>query len=203
MKITWNINSVNVQLRQWLYNHGDQCLHNTGGWIKGLINSKVTPMNMGSWGTQTGTATANVVFNGNNITYTCYCNAPAYNRMSSSSEGTRNYGFRAGTSANSNFGITNPLKTDVSKYTKCIVNGTTAINMSFRTGVANGANTQVNTATVITSGNANTITLNVPDCHPYLVLGNAAGCTTQSTIYDSATNYSFNANGTITEIYLV
>lgn len=40
-----NVNSVNVQLRQYLYNHGDQCEHITGGWMKCNISKTTETIN--------------------------------------------------------------------------------------------------------------------------------------------------------------
>lgn len=199
-----NVNSVNVECKQWLYRNGDQCVLNTGGWIKGLINSSTTPVS-GTGGTANGSVSVNVSFNANNIGYACYGSAPALNGKDY--EG-RTYGRRAAISGNVNFGTVSALKTDISKYTKMHVTGTNGILAAFRTGSANNANTSISTATILGSGNANSMTLNFRSSHPYIVLGNTFSCGSENRWSDTGLNvsvgsYNFNAGGTITEIYLV
>lgn len=199
-----NVNSVNVELKQWLYRNGDQCVLNTGGWIKGLINSSTTPVS-GTGGTANGSVSVNVSFNANNIGYACYGSAPALNGKDY--EG-RTYGRRAAISGNVNFGTVSALKTDISKYTKMHVTGTNGILAAFRTGSANNANTSISTATILGSGNANSMNLNFRSSHPYIVLGNTFSCGSENRWSETGLNvsvgsYSFNAGGTITEIYLV
>lgn len=192
-------------MRQWLYKNGNQCIWNTGGWLKGQVNSSTTPVTNMVGITASGTANVGVTFNGNNILYTCYGNAPAKNGKDY--EG-RTYGTRAAVSGNVNFGTVSALKTDISKYTKMHVTGTNGILAAFRTGSANNANTSISTATILGSGNANSMNLNFRSSHPYIVLGNSFSCGTENRWSDtglnvSVDNYSYNTGGTITEIYIV
>lgn len=187
-----NVNSVQVELKQWLYNHGDECPWNTGGWMKCIV----TKIDMAAYGDYpASTAIVSVEFAKDKIIYTYKLSAPA-------AFVSGLYYYRNNISGNLAFGTKTPLTKDISLYKKLMVTNSNSILGSFRTGAANSASTAINTATVIQSGAANNLSLAMAKNNPYLVLGNK----NEYTKYDAKPNpgsISINYSTDITEIYLV
>lgn len=196
-----NINSVQVELKQWLYKNGDQCVWNTGGWIKGAISAS-NPR--GTYSAASG-ASASVTFNAKNIMYTCngYANSGSH-REGGPSEGYNTLFGRDGISLVATFATVKPLIKNGTKYSKVVVSGANAgLRISFRTGVANSASVNINTATILQSGSANGLTLNMQSGIPYIVMGAIYNTSAYSRINWDPGNVNVNYNCTITEIYLV
>lgn len=168
-KFLFNINSVQVELKQWLYNHGDQCLHNTGGWMTckesntgrtyiDIVNGNPNAESI---------ASSSVIFFDDKIIYECsmkvtigYLNNPS-----------RYY--RAASTAAATIGTKSPLTKDVNLYKKIMVSDNSkGIVATFRIGVANDANTQINTATILQSLTASDMNIAMNSSNPYLVIGN-------------------------------
>lgn len=148
------------------------------------------------------TANASVSLNAINISFVCNGSAPCNNYYSGSdSEGRRWYHTRGSFSVASAFGIKKQLKQSISLYKGIHVEGANSIIAAFRTGAPNNTSTNINTATILQSGNANTMTINIADNQPYLVLGNSYSVGGASGTGQS-NSVSVNYNATITEIWL-
>lgn len=192
-KFLFNINSVQVELKQWLYNHGDQCLHNTGGWIKTLNNGDITQKwlwsNGQTWG---GSYSANVTFGSSSLSLRANVNAGEVS-------GYGNYG-RPQVNARTSTGIKNNILYLV-KYTKCIVIASSAVTIAVRTGSANNSGTFTNTATVIASGqsqvNFNSSVMGT------IVLGGNIGVSGVSGQRDHCWGASADFTSDVTQVYMV
>lgn len=192
-----NVNSVNVELKQWLYKNGDQCLHNTGGWMKCAIKQDVSTVSKQN-GSSTGVANANVAFNSSNISFICngYSNAVRAAAFDSY------YGIRGATYATTTLGTVKALREDIKDYKTLNVTGKSSqLIAAFRTGAANSGSIKVNTATVLGSGSP-PLNLNIGSNHPYLVLGCTVGYEGIDWYGDMPSSVSYNANCSITEVWL-
>lgn len=192
-----NINSVQVELKQWLYKNGDQCLHNTGGWMKCAIKQDVSTISKQN-GSSTGVANANVVFNSSNISFICngYSNAVRAAAFDSY------YGIRGATYATTTLGTVKALREDIKDYKTLNVTGKSSqLIAAFRIGAANSGSVRVNTATVLGSGSP-PLNLNIGSNHPYLVLGCTVGYESVDWYGDTPSSVSYNANCSITEVWL-
>lgn len=155
-----------------------------------------------SYQTPATTANASVSLNAINISFVCNGSAPCNNYYSGSdSEGRRWYYDRGAFSTTSAFGIKKQLKRSISLYKGIHVEGANSIIAAFRTGAPNNTSTNINTATILQSGNANTMTINIADNQPYLVLGNSYSVSRIAGT-GQASSVSVNYNATITEIWL-
>ena len=206
-----NVNSVKVQCRQYLYQNGNQCVWNTGGWLVGLV-SRATDTRyayLSGYGTDAipsvGVANASVSFGNASISVICNGNAPVAAFVRGIYE---RYG-RGTTKATTTIGTVKPIK-NITTYGSLHVTGANGQIAALRGGAANGPATAINTATVIKSGIANGLGLgNVASGNYFLVIGNinsyeGVGPTTPTG--GSTTNpgnVSYNQNATITEIYLM
>lgn len=146
-----NINSVEVELKQWLYRDGDECLHNTGGWMETLNGGEVEHVFLCTGGngelvmTWGGSYSANVTFGSRSMTL--------YAKASSSQVfGYQKYG-RDQVDAKTSVGIVNNTL-DLKKYTRCNVSASQPVSITARTGAENNGSTFLNTATVVASGNS-------------------------------------------------
>lgn len=196
-----NINSVEVELKQWLYKNGDQCLHNTGGWMKCLVKGEAGSVTISFGGTVHATVNTGITFNENAISFICNASSPVSNAYG----GAANYYWGAPSySVSANFGTRKPLRIDIMKYTKVVLSSGD-VNASFRVGVANGTEVAHNTATVLSNGSANRI-LNLGSAFPYMVIG-ASGVTNGQPdgwgTHPEGIFASIDCDCTITEIYLV
>ena len=158
-----NVNSVKVELKQWLYRNGNQCEWNTGGWMKCSNDYKIEDAKYYS-GTMTGTATANVDFLDDRIRYVCEGKALV--------GGPGSVYYRAGISIETSFGTKLLLTKDISIYKKMIVSNSKGLIGTFRVGSDNSAVTNINTPTIIQSGTADNMDLAMEKNQPFLVLGN-------------------------------
>lgn len=194
-----------MELKQWLYRNGDQCVWNTGGWVKGIVNSSTTPKKAQYGNTSTPSVSASVSFNSTNISYVCNGTARRATGYGGDSDGRYYYWSVGGYSLNVNFCTQNPLKIDISKYTKTVLTSGN-VSSTFRTGSANSANTSVDTATVLNKGVANRA-INIGNARPYFVVGQSYSYGGQNSVQgrqnDGEVVNSVNYNCTITEIYLV
>lgn len=191
-----NVNSVQVELKQWLYKNGDQCVWNTGGWMK----CQCTAQNRrATYHTDYYDATglsANVIFNADSIAVTGTASARAYSGST--------YG-RAGYYVSVATGTVKPLNRSIALYDRLTVTQSkNTLTAAFRTGAANDGNTAINTATIIKSGGAASLEIaSVMDCNPYIVLGSIAS---ENPVAGNGSagfpNLNFNCNTSISEIYL-
>lgn len=189
-----NINSVKIELRQWLYNHGDECVWNTGGWMK-CSNKYEIKNSLYYGGMMSGTANAKVDFLNNRIKYVCEGKALV------GGPGNSSY-YRAGISIEASFGTKAPIRQDISRYKKMIVTNSFELVGTFRVGSENSAVTNISTPAIIQSAAANNMDLAMEQSNPYLVLGNKY-------VYEVVLGYSktpgpltIDNNCEITEIWL-
>lgn len=196
-----NINSVEVALKQWLYNRGDECIWNTGGWIRCKVENIAGSVSISYGTTHHATANADVIFNASDISFICNANSP----ICTGYGGDANYYWGAPSySVNANFGTKNPLRIDISKYTE-IALSSGEVNASFRVGDPNGVEVAYNTPTILSNGSANR-TLNIGSAFPYIMIG-ASGATNGQPNgwggHAAGTFANIDCDCTITEIYLV
>lgn len=185
-------------MKQYLYNHGDECEWNTGGWIKCKVKKSTdntsNPTRYGS-----SVTTVSVLFADEKIVYTCTVSATVGYLP------TNQYApyVRPEYQAIATFGTKSPLTKDISLYKKLkVTDSSKGIVASFRVGAANDGTTQINTATVLQSMTASVEDILMESNHPYLVLGNyyySAYISSES----SFGGISANHNCEITEIYLM
>ena len=195
-----NINSVQVQLRQWLYNHGDECSWNTGGWIKCQCGKSIST-SIANGHTSTASVAADVVFGNSSIDFSCYGHAGVYSWTSN--QITRRK--RAGFSVNTNFGTKKTLKKSISLCSRLRVITSNNLQACFRTGAENVSSTSIDTATILQKGaiNANNgLEFILGDLEPYLVLGNNYSVPSVGSTTSAVSDANFNCNSTITEIWL-
>ena len=189
-----NVNSVNVELKQWLYNHGNECPWNTGGWIKCSNNYKIEDAKYYS-GTMTGTARANVNFLDDRISYVCEGKALV------GSPGSVYY--RAGISIESSFGTKSQLTKNISIYRKMMVLNSKGLVGTFRVGSENSAVTNISTPTIIQSATANNMDLAMEINQPFLVLGNKYVYKPSLGVNTTPGTLTIDNNCEISEIYLL
>lgn len=180
-------------MRQWLYNHGNECPWNTGGWIKCAVISHVEPIKLSTSTSTDGTASANVAFASDRINYVCNASATV--------RGSGQLYYRSALSATATFGTKSKLTRDISAYKKLMVSGSNGLTGTFRTGSENSSSTDINTATVIKSSTANDMGLSLASSYPFLVLGNKY-VYPSSIIGSNPGNISVNNGCSITEIWL-
>lgn len=188
-----------MELKQWLYNHGDECAWNTGGWIKCQCGKSVSTTTANGY-TSTASVAADVTFNDSNIVFSCNGHAGVY---SWNSNPTRRQ--RAGFSVNTNLGTKKTLKMSISLYSRLRVITSNNLQACFRTGAENGNSTSINTATILQKGaiNVNTgLEFILGDLEPYLVLGNNYSVPSVGSTTSAVSDANFNCNSTITEIWL-
>ncbi len=162
-----NINSVQVQMRQWLYNHGDECKHNTGGWMQCKVSASTTRCGYGNLSAG-ASGSATLTQSGILCKLTGYANV----KMNGI------YYNRDGFSISVAFGTKKPLSKSISLYTELNVTETDgySIRGALRVGSENNENTTISTATILVSGTANGLKLALPDNHPYFVFGDSYSC---------------------------
>lgn len=180
-----------MELKQWLYNHGDECAWNTGGWMVCKVE------NTGSLvqGVISSTAMSSVVMTKTSIDYKCTL------KVVSTASGGQYYSLRY--TSISTFGTKTPLTKDISSYHKLYLNdGTKGTISTFRTGTPNSGSTDIHTSTILQSIGTNINEISMSSNYPYLVVGNYYY---MGSNYVGTTNYACNRNHncTITEIYLV
>ena len=146
-----NINSVQVELKQWLYKNGDQCMHNTGGWMK-CKNTKTS--NPNPVGGSHVTAVAGITTEA----FSAFENDKIHLKTQCSSDGGGFYRgpstawYFSGTASVSNhIGTKSKFKMSLLKYDKCIVQASNygKYLLSMRSGNENDANTNVSTPTIL------------------------------------------------------
>lgn len=189
-----NVNSVNVELKQWLYNHGNECPWNTGGWMKCSNNYKIEDAKYYS-GTMTGTARANVNFLDDRISYVCEGKALV--------GGPGGAYYRAGISIESSFGTKSQLTKDISIYRKMMVSNSKGLVGTFRVGSENSAVTNISTPTIIQSATANNMDLAMEINQPFLVLGNKYVYKPSLGVNTTPGTLTIDNNCEISEIYLL
>lgn len=194
-----NVNSVNVELKQWLYKNGDQCVWNTGGWMKCQCGKSISTTTANGY-TSTASVDADVTFSDRSIDFSCYGHAGVY---SWNSNPTRRQ--RAGFSVNTNFGTKKTLNMLTSLYSRLRVITPNNLQACFRTGTENGSSTSINTATILQKGSINAnngLELTLGDLESYLVLGNNYSVSSVGSTTSAVSDANFNCNSTITEIWL-
>lgn len=165
-----NVNSVNVELKQWLYKNGNQCVWNTGGWMQCLYSS-VPYHGTDSWNKDIysdGTVSKSFTFTGSSINISESVSAPV--RWGRANSGATYY-VRGGGAVDVYAGTKKPLSISMSKYTHIKANATSAPTISARTGNANGSSTGATTPTVIASVTGLNNAISMPSAYPYFVVG--------------------------------
>ena len=193
-----------MELKQWLYKDGDQCLWNTGGWIKYVISSNIVPKRADYGSTSTPSVSVGVTFNALNISFACNGSASRATGYGGSSDGRYYYWAVGGFNINCNLGTVNPLKIDISKYSHVITSSTNA-NLSFRTGTPNSSTISVSSATVLSNG-ASSRPINAGSAHPYVVIGASYNYGGQDSVQGRQPEgvvVSVNYNSTISQIHLI
>lgn len=154
-----NVNSVQVCLRQYLYNKGDQCEHITGGWMRCNISGTSESVNR----SPKPTFNQSIAFLESTILCTNSANVkvsfdnPLYSRSSVTAWLT--------------LGIKQPLSLFMGKYTQCKVIGEgEAPTILFRTGTPNSTDTKINSPTILVSGKS-PLAVKRDETEVYFVLG--------------------------------
>lgn len=153
-----NINSVNVQLRQWLYNHGEQCPWNTGGWLRCAYDAipRNTSISIPKVASEVTFADASIFLSGS---------------ISANAAGSSSF-YRGGGLVNANIGTTKPLPISIQKYITLQITGSNAgIKYNIRTGATNDGNTTTSTSIILQSGSGDSVALALSDYRPYIVIG--------------------------------
>lgn len=190
----WNINSVDVELKHWLYKNGDECIHNTGGWIKCAVSAS----NDGGAG-NTPSLSSSVDILADKIELRCSGSATVTLYYPDKIR----YYSRNGFTVQANIGTQKQLAKDISLYRKLKTNTSNGLSGTFRTGSVNNASTAVNTATILLSGSAGDLDINIASGYPFLVIGayyKVASVYRQA--YTSPGTASVNYDSDITEIWL-
>ena len=184
-----NINSVDVALKQWLYNRGDQCEWNTGSWMICLANN--IARNVGTAATAKTTRT--LTFSNDKISMFGSISATPYYL------GRQEYS-RAGGLVDVNIGTSKPLPISIQKYSSMKLSGSNLnINYNIRVGNANDENTATSTPTILQAGSGDSAELALGDYNPYIVIGKTLDYPSNKS--SDYLNVSFSAE--IEEIYLV
>lgn len=173
-----------------MYNHGNECSWNTGGWIVCKVENTGTLVH----GVISSTASSSVVMTKTSIDYNCTL------KVVSTASGGQYYSLRY--TSISTFGTKSPLTKDISAYHKLFLNdGTKGTIVTFRAGASNSSSTDIHTATILQSIGTNINKISMSSNYPYLVIGNYYH---MGSDYVGTTNYACNKNHscTITEIWL-
>ena len=206
-----NVNSVNVQLRQWLYNHGDECHWNTGGWIRCLYSS-VAYSGKASAGpvlvTSTGVVNKELNQSGTKIILNVSLSAIATQNPSKS------FWVRGGGKVDAYIGTKKPMNMSINKYDSFHITATNAPNSAIRVGNANNETTSTSTSTVLVSGNTFEIPISLGNTNPYFVIGKSfsegyignpsesSGVQASGIVQSNPGNINLNFSSDITEIWL-
>jgi len=211
-----NVNEIDVELKQWLYKNGDECIHNTGGWMRCLCNANVTTACIIYSGSPNAispvTHTEDLRILSNclevyticNITETSY--SQPYVRYARSQATLNVFG-----------GTKKQLPLSINRYNQLTYNASKPITFALRSGAINNTSTYTSTATVLASGTSNNIALNLTNTLCSVVFGitfnssRGYGFTTdgQNAVNGEATVRSPRGNinetfiSDITEIYLI
>lgn len=200
-----NINSVQVDLKQWLYKNGEEFPWNTGGWMKckvGTVNTQhYASVNQAL--SPSGTVIADVTMTNTDLRFkgsasaTCgYTNNQGYGD---------NYS-RSTIWSYMNAGTQKPLS-NLKAYKQLKTSATSIPIASIRTGNKNDSNTLLSTPTVVVSGNT-PLTLNIMADSGYLVVGKNIGAngygvsSANGRISTNPGNFSALFEAVITEIWL-
>ena len=159
-----NVNSVNVELRQYLYKDGDECLHNTGGWIQCKVSTSFTSSNSSG---VTATASGAAELGESALLCKLIGNAPLKRN------GT--YYMRDGFSISVAFGTKLPFKKSISlyKHLRMVKSDDNTLKGILRVGASNDENTTISTATILASGTSAGMDLTLGESYPYLVFGDS------------------------------
>lgn len=169
-----NINEVEVELKQWLYKNGDECVHNTGGWMKCKIEGssdtrwRPTAIYNSTIGESNSINSQSVQFLANSVRMQQKCIS---NTISQRWESGYYYA-RAPVHSCVNCGTKNNLPMSFNKYKKIIHDASQPITIVLRSGEKNNTNTDIKTATIVVSGTSKDIEINTVDTIGSIVIGN-------------------------------
>lgn len=192
-----------MELRQWLYNHGNECPWSTGGWIKCKNTGSVKQYNAyNSYAGQTvytaaGVYTAKSELLNSKIVFTSSASAKA----TSYSDSNRWYG-RSDVWAHVNIGTASTLPLPMDKYSQCIITSTNPVTVNIRSGPVNNPSTDIATATIIASG-VSPLNIESGDTFASIVIGKSIGSTGRGFGTASIGDYAQSYTAEITEIYLI
>lgn len=163
-----SINEIDVELKQWLFNNGDQCEWNTGGWMQcqatGSTEKRYTQFNKTP---TTASYAQEIAFTNNAIRIFQQCIANEACVMGST------YGTYARSKVTSNIyvGTIGKLPISLAKYFKLHYTATQPFTIAVRSGALNDSNTNTSTSTVLISGTANVININLVDVEGMIIMG--------------------------------
>lgn len=211
-----NINEIDVELKQWLFNNGDQCEWNTGGWMQCQCNNSTR------FGYATGLSTSGISkpiasqsFNLTSTALHIYQNCMANEVFGRNSSGGIINCARGTVSSNIYCGTKKELPLSLINYTKLINVATQSILISLRSGETNNENTNASTEIILASGTNSELSVNLINTKGYVVLGrsfrdNGYGCYRNGdqnilieTVKSPRGNLNYNYVSDISEIYLI
>lgn len=201
-----NINEIEVGLKQWLYKDGDECLWNTGGWMKCYQDIKTSKSSTSSHVTVPATtASQSVDFLADNIRFLQSCSAAAKQGWATVSDGEEGHPLwgRNEVGAYTFIGTKKTLPIALNKYSKLnIANTGSPVSMCIRTGAANSITTTISTASVVSVGTGTVLNFNTNAVDYYIVVGKEfySARVTSSRTNVGDINYSLNCS--ISGIYL-
>ena len=192
-----SVNEIEVELKQWLYKEGDQCQHNTGGWMQCLVGGTSAGTDYG--GSYSASQSVQFLNNAIKLTQSCYAGVGSfYDTLEHQTFYTRH-----DVASNVYCGTKKEITGDLKKYTQVNIVKTNSSVVSIRCGNANSTSTTTSTATIIASSTGNTFPVSSAESAGYIVLGKSAsyGYLVRLDYNPGTVNYSF--TDTITQIYLV
>ena len=167
-----NINKVQIELKQWLYKNGDQCMYNTGGWIKCLNTlstqqGKVGQTNGGVYTSDCTGSKTDAKFNADSITMA----GSLYSAQVKHPSTSHKYG-RGGGTVETSICTVKQLTKNIQVYSKAhIIGGDSHTGRTFRVGSANSASTSLTTATILNSAYGPSTPIASESGYPYIVIG--------------------------------
>lgn len=209
-----NISTINVELKQWLFNNGEQCEWNTGGWMQCQCDGSITTT--GHWSNgfiYTSTATHDEEFQltSDSIRLYQHCTAVETSRFIS---GSVFWYARSNVVSRLYIGTKKKLPFSLERYNSLNYNSNKSITIALRSGSLNNTNTNTTTPTVLVQGSNYNLEISLLSESGSAVIGNIFTCAGYGRTADggelnggTTRNSKGNLNETfiadITEIYLV
>jgi len=205
-----NTNSIEVDLKQWLYKDGDECIHNTGGWMQCYVaNNSVQAYSVlgDKYGGYSVSQSAEFLFNSIHIIH----NSSAY---SSKAPGNPTWHGISRINCSLFVGTKKHNSIDLAKYSTLVTNSNSNLFLTLRSGTLNTSQTTETTAIVIANTNGKSLNLSATvGTSSSLVMGvkiyhPGYGWDVNGNKLDYAPNndvksYSDNIDISISQIYLI
>lgn len=208
-----NINEIDVELKQWLFNNGDQCEWNTGGWMQCQSTGSITTL--GHWFngfTLPSSTTHDEEFQLTIDSLRLYQHCTA---IETSMKFTSYFLYaRSSVSSHLYAGTKKELSLSLERYDNLNYNSNKSITIALRSGSLNNTSTNTSTQTILIQGTNSKLEINLQSKTGSVVIGNILnyigyGTTTGGNDFNGGTtrNPKGNLNATsvvdISEIYLV